>query len=309
MHVPRKIFFSAALLALLLTTTKTSAQTSVLNADPDFDTFEAQPTDAWQAYKIGNSGPAVYRSSMVEGWPKPPALHLSKNTTFDGGAYQIVNVTPGKGYHFEVGWAAVSYNGAIISPDPNAVARRTGIDPYGGTNPLASTVVWSPEHRDYSHFQLDDLKMDQYARNSKLTIFLRAKSDFTGGHVDVFFDHALLTENTSMGTISIAAPTATSAPATATRTRTVTVARVAQAPGATASPSSTNTVEPTATATDTVRPIASRTPRPTATPEETSDSGGASGLMVALLALGGLGVGGVALVGFGIVVFRLLGRR
>lgn len=142
-----------------------------------------------------------------------------------------------------------------------------------------------------------------------MTIFLRAKNDFTGGHVDVYFDHAVLTENTGMGTIAIVAPTATSAPATATRTRTATSARVAQAPGATSTPPPTATLEPTSTATDTPRPLPSRTPRATATPEETADAPGSPGITVVLLALGGIGVGGVALLGFGYIIFRLLGRR
>lgn len=234
---------------------------------------------------------------------------ITRESPFDGGVYQVVSVTPGKGYHFAVDWAAVRYSGGTVSNDLGSTGRLVGIDPFGGTNASAASVQWSSELRDGRHFQTPETQIDQFARSNKITIFLRVKNDYTGGLVEVYFDHALLTENTSMGTISIAAPTATSAPATATRTRTVTVARVAQAPGATPTPSSTNTVEPTATATDTVRPIASRTPRPTATPEETSDSGGASGLMVALLALGGLGLGGVALLGFGFVVFRLLGRR
>jgi len=307
MHVSLKVFLSV-LFILLLTASFVSAQTGALNADPDFDLFYAQSTDAWQAFKISANSARAYRS-IQEGWPKTPALWLQGNAPFDGGVYQIVNVTPGKGYHFEAGWAAVSYNGALVSPDPNAVARQIGIDPYGGTNPMASTVVWSSEHRDYSHFQLPDLQLDQYARNNKITIFLRAKNDFTGGHVDVYFDHAILTENTGMGTIVIAPPTATAAPATATRTRTQTAARIAQAPGATNTPPPIATLEPTSSATDTPRSIPSRTPRPSATPEETADAPSSPGITVILLVLGGLGVGGIALLGFAFIIFRILGRR
>lgn len=306
MYVVLKVLIPIVLI-LLLTTPFVSAQTGALNADPDFDGFTAQTTDAWQAFKIGNNSARAFRS-IQEGWPKTPALWLQGNAPFDGGVYQIVNVTPGKGYHFQADWAAVSYNGGALPNDLGQVARTIGIDPYGGINPQASSVVWSAELRDGRHFQTPETQLDQYARNSKITIFLRAKSDFAAGHVDVYFDHAMLTENTGMGTIVIAPPTATSAPATVTRTRTQTTARVAQGPGATSTPPSTATLEPTSTATDTIRPPASRTPRVTATPEEIPDAPKTPSVFVILLALGGLGVGGVALLGFGFIVFRLMGR-
>lgn len=307
MHVSLKIFLSV-LFILLLTTPFVSAQTGALNADPDFDLFTAQPTDAWQAFKIGNNSARAFRS-IQEGWPKSPALWLQGNAPFEGGVYQIVNATPGKGYHLAADWAAVSYNGGAVSNDLGQIARTIGIDPLGGTNPLASSVVWSAEVRGAEHFQVAALQLDQYAKSNKLTIFLKAKSEFTGGHVDVYFDHVVLTENTGMGTIVVAPPTATAAPATATRTRTQTTARSAQAPGATSTPPPTATLEPTSTATDTPRPLASRTPRVTATPEETADAPGSPGITVILLALGGLGVGGIALLGFGFVIFKILGHR
>lgn len=314
MHLSLKIFLPVVFI-LLLTTPFVSAQTGILNADPDFDNYVADPAGPWQTFKISNPGPRIWHSPKGgEGGPSGagnggPALWLNQDVPFDGGVYQVVTVTPGKGYHFEVAWAAVSYNGGGLPNDIGKVARQTGIDTYGGINPLASTVVWSGEHRDGSHLGVPGLQLDQYARNNKLTIFLRAKSEFTGGHVDVYFDHAVLTENTGMGTIVIAPPTAVAAPATATRTRTQTVPRVAQAPGATSTLPSTATLEPTSTVTDTPRPLPSRTPRVTATPEETSEASGSSGIFIILLALGGLGVGAVALLGFGFIMFRLLGRR
>lgn len=302
------IIFCSLLLILLDTTLPISAQTGTINTDPDFDVFTAQSTDAWQAFKIGTNSARAFRS-IQEGWPKTPALWLQGNAPFEGGVYQIVNVTPGKGYHFEADWAAVSYNGGAQPNDLGQVARTIGIDPLGGTNPLASSVVWSADVRGGEHFQVAALQLDQYAKSNKLTIFLKAKNDFTGGHVDVYFDHAVLTENTGMGVITVAPPTATSAPAT-TRPATATTAprtRVAQVSAATATLAPTLTLEPTST--DTPRPLPTRISRPTATPEPTQDTPSGFSPLTAVIGLAACGMGVIGLAVFGFIVFRLLGRH
>ncbi len=307
MRVSLKIFFPV-LFILHLTTALVFAQTGAINADPDFDNYNADPAGPWQTFKISNPGPKIWRTEKGgEGLPGP-ALWLNRDTPFYGGVYQVVSVTPGKGYHFQVDWAAVNYNGGAIPNDQGLVARQVGIDPYGGTNPLASTVQWSGEHRDGSKFKVPGLQLDQYARNNKLTVFLRAKSEFSG-HVDVYFDHAILTENAGMGVITVAPPTATAAPATATRPApTVARTRVALATSATATPPPpTVTLEPTST--ETPRPLPTRTPRPTATPEETASASSPQVAVMVLIGLGGLGTVGVGLFVFGFMVFRLLGRR
>ena len=157
MHVSLK-FFSSALFILLLSASLASAQTGAINADPDFDKYDADPNGPWQTFKIGAVGPRVWHSPKGgEGWPGGPALSLTRETPYDGGVYQVVNVTPGKGYHFEVAWAAVRYSGGTVPNDIGKTGRLIGIDPYGGTNAAASTVQWSPELRDGRHFQTPEL--------------------------------------------------------------------------------------------------------------------------------------------------------
>lgn len=303
-------------LFLFLTIDSVVAQTGAVNADPDFTNYTGDGGGTWIRFKISSLWPNIWRTEKGgEGGPNNagnggPALWIYKNTPFDGGVYQVVPVAPGHGYHFEVAWAAVRYSGGAVSPDIGALARQVGIDPYGGTNPLASTVVWSAEHRDASHLGVPGLQMDQHARNSKITIFLRAKSDYTDGTAEVFYDHAILTENTSMGVIVIAPPTPTAAPATPTRVASPTRAptRVAQAPAATA----TTQPSPTATATDiptnTPPPTVTRTRRPTVAPEEAASPSEGSFSPNILILIGALGAVGIGLGIFGFVIFHLLGR-
>ncbi len=308
---------SSLILFLAVTENSVLAQSGAVNADPDFTNYSGDSGGTWIRFKISSVWPNIWRTDKGgEGGPKGsgdggPALWIYRNTPFDGGVYQVVPVTPGHGYHFQVGWAAVRYSGGNVSADIGKLARQVGIDPYGGTDPTASTVQWSAEHRDASHWDVPGLQMDQHARNSKITIFLRAKSEFTDGTAEVFFDHAILTENPSMGVITVAPPTPTVAPATATRTAAPTQVRtrVAQAPSATTtaqpSPSSTATAIPT----NTSPPTATRTRPPTVAPEETNNnSSDGMPLVNILIAVGTFGAAGIGLLVFGFVIFHLLGR-
>lgn len=240
------------------------AQGGVVNQDPDFDGFYNSgdgTSGAWKPFKISNPGPAIWKHT-TEGWPKGPSLWIYADaTSFDGGVYQVVSVTPGRGYHFEVAWAVVRHSGDLVRDDVN-LARQVGIDPTGGTNPLSSNVQWSGEYRGTGKFP-PELAIDQHARSDRITIFLRAKNYYTTSRAEVFFDHAVLTEN---GAPPIVIPSPTRPPATATVTKQATPTavrtRVAVAP------TNTHTVAP-ATFVPSATPLltATRTPRATATPE------------------------------------------
>lgn len=242
------------------------AQGATVNADPDFDGFystgDGNP-GAWKPFKISNPGPTIWKHP-VEGFPRGPSVWIYADArTFDGGIYQQVAVKAGAGYHFEVQWASVRHGGVSIVDDVQLV-RMVGIDPFGGTNPLAPTVRWSSEYFG-SGKATHDLAVDEYARSAQITIFIRAQNRYIDSRNEVFFDHALLTENTSMPPIQIAPPTATLAPSATARPASPTIARTRTATPQPVLP----TLAPTATSipTNTAEPTATRTPRATATPE------------------------------------------
>jgi hypothetical protein len=310
MHVrPSHILIAITFLFVFLSVRSiVSAQGATINADPDFDHFYTTGdgnSGVWKPYKISNPGPAIWKAP-TEGWPKGPSLWIYGDAIqFDGGVYQVVAVTPGHGYHFEVAWAVVRHGGAAVHDDSQLI-RQVGIDPYGGTNPLSPNVQWSGEYTGSGKFA-PELAIDQYAQGDHITIYLRAQNRYTDSRNEVFFDHAVLTEN-GAPPIAVAPPTAvptvrpTAAPklAAPTRTRAVVIA-----------PTSTSTPEPTLTATpeptETREPTPTRTPRATATPDAPAAAPLVSRLTVSLALVACLGAGG-GIILLGALIFLFVSR-
>ncbi len=297
MHVRQLLLANYLLFTLLLLfPVAIHAQGGGLLQDGGFDGFYASgdgSSGVWKPFKLSTPGPVISKHAL-EGWPRGPSLHIYGDAIqFDGGVYQVVGVTPGKGYHFEVQWAVVSYGG--VGMTESKVIRQVGIDPYGGTDPRSSNIVWSGEYRGSGKCARPcpaDLGVDAHARSDKITVFLRARSEYTDSHVDVYFDSAGLQEN-GAPPIVVAPPTATPAPQPTARPATATPIRTRVAAAATATPTAT------AAPTETREPTATRTPRATIVPpaEESSTAMptltlfilGAGCLFFAMLALGGIG--------------------
>jgi hypothetical protein len=79
----------------------------------------------------------VFLSEDIETPPDP-------GKPFDAVVYQQVAVTPGAGYSLS-GWM-VSFCGGSATPSSCPagyyIAKMLGIDPTGGTNPTAPSVIW-----------------------------------------------------------------------------------------------------------------------------------------------------------------------
>ena len=313
-----KIWLLLALVGLSLIARETvDAQSGTVNADPDFDQFYGKgdgTSGPWIPFYNSTPRPTIWKHP-TEGWPKGPSLWIhADNMTYDGGVYQVVNVTPGHGYHFEVAWAVVRHAGNLVRDDVQLV-RTIGIDPFGGTNPLSPNVHWCPDYYGTGKFP-PELAIDDFARNTQITIFIRAQNHYPDSTNEVFIDHAVMTDNgsTTQVTLPTVAPTAApKAAATATKVPpTATRPRVALAPTATSTPepTATFTTTPSPTVATTTAPLATRTPRATPTPEpvETNPLSQAPswllalGMVVCVIGAGGL----VVLAG---VVYWFLHRR
>ena len=316
MHLlSRKTLISIALLSLSLflsARTPANAQGPILDADPEFDLFYNVgdgTSGPWKPFYLSNPHPTVFKHP-TEGWPKGPSLWIhADNTTFDAGAYQVVAVSAGHGYHFEVAWAVVTHAGVGVH-DNSQLIRQVGIDPYGGTAPLSPHVQWSGEYDGSGKFA-PELAIDQYAQSDHITIFLRAQNRYTDSTNSVYFDHAVLTDNGS-APIAVASatlpptarpPTPTAKPAAPTRTRVALVV-----------PTTTDTPAPTFTATSSP----TSTPRPTATlaptevvvdaASDTADSSPVAARLTMSLALVACLAGGGGLVLLG-TLFYLFAHR
>ena len=131
----------------------------------------------------------------------PPHYHLA---TVDGrqvqqwsgdglaGVYQQVTVEAGTAVRLEATTRAWSTSGESpgVSQEPAWVRQRVGLDPLGGTDPLASTVMWSAPGQLLDTW--GTLAVETYAEAATVTVFLSAYPNAPRRHNDIYFDAARL---------------------------------------------------------------------------------------------------------------------
>ncbi|HSJ52464.1 MAG TPA: hypothetical protein VLC52_01855 [Anaerolineae bacterium] len=282
-----------------------------------FDTFGEQFYEGkrlevpvgWTAFVLG--GNVDFRTSIDTYWGAPSLWLLSDGVPFTAGIYQQVSVTPGVVYQADAGWAAVT------RPD---FERKIGLDPTGGTNPQAGTVVWGPAEWGINSWP--DLTARTRASGPTMTVFVWVNHQVTYGNDWIFVDAVGLWPDTSQPVWTVtpppsptptrrpatatprpAAPTATTEPPTATATATPTETPTlpptdTPTPTATHTPTSTPTFTPTP-GPPTATPLPTRTPLPTIVPvarvlgqagadSEPGSQAGGSGTLVLVLAAGAL---------------------
>ncbi len=173
----------------------------------------------------------------------------------EAGLYQQVSgLMPGVRLRFDVyieTWSCLAegaWNNCPTAPNSNQPApmhTRVGIDPTGGTNPWAATVVWSQEMETYDHWT--DFWVEATAAANTVTVFVYSRADWADGwpriNNDVYIDDASLIALDENGTPwptftpTPPPPTPTPRPPTATPPR----------PTPTAVPPTPTTSAPTAT--------------------------------------------------------------
>lgn len=115
---------------------------------------------------------------------------------FDAAIYQEVNVTPGVAYSLS-GWMLSLCGGSTMPndcPEGYYMAKLLGIDPTGGTDPLADTVIWVENRRNFvengERVGWQNLQVSAVAQAETITVFGRIRSPFQwhGNHafVDAF---------------------------------------------------------------------------------------------------------------------------
>jgi hypothetical protein len=241
-----------------------------------FDTFEQQRFDGkqiqvpqgWWHFVV--SGDLDFRPSDDTYWGAPSLGLVSDGVPFCAGVYQQVQVTPGLVYLADAGWAAVT---------KTDFERRIGLDPTGGTDPQASSVIWGPSEWGLNSWP--DLTVSARATGSTMTVFVWANHPITYGDDWIFVDAVGLWPDpnqpaaTRTPTVPPPTPTrprptrtATQLPPTSTGTATPEppTATMTSSPMPTQVPSETATATETPTATDTPTPaLPTETPLPTRT--------------------------------------------
>ena len=191
--------------------------------DPGGDTQYGSVVNAWQPF-IFNGSPPQFRWVNNEGIYRGQSQQIFSTNTFDAGIYQVItNLTPNNYYWFRLGWApaAKSYSGPNV--DSNAVGRKVGVDPFGGTDPKSPNVIWGPDFfGDTKGLNRNQLILFFPARASSVTIFMRAlATDGSNGENRVWFNAPCMEARPDVPPAAPLQPTATiTPPPTATRTAT-----------------------------------------------------------------------------------------
>lgn len=175
-----------------------------LLANPGFETGSgsgpARPVVGWTTggsmdIKAADGGWFWGLTPRSGGWLLQGAVNGSSS---DGHIYQrVTGVTAGRDYTFSA-WVQTAmrendtWKYDVWNNRDRLIHIRLGIDPAGGTNPNAASVVWTP--RMYSHRRYTQLATSAIAQGSALTVFVRMQGSGGQWHLYAVDDCALTHE-------------------------------------------------------------------------------------------------------------------
>ena len=111
----------------------------------------------------------------------------------EAGLYQVVGgVKSGQRLRFSIYMEAWSspFNDPSHSSSQPSMGMKVGIDPYGGSNPWSSNIVWSPIQESFDHFSL--FTVEAVARNNAVSVWTHSQPVYPLEHNDVYVDEASL---------------------------------------------------------------------------------------------------------------------
>lgn len=224
----------------------------------DMDAFYGAPPRqlpvGWTAFVLSGE-PDFYQDDHTF-FGGPNLTIRSVGGAFKAGILTQAPVSPGAGYRASIAWGAPNA--------PDLFGRQLGIDPTGGADPSAPTVIWGPMHWGEGrilNYPPPDVNIDVKARAvaDKLTVFFLTDHPQSSGDNLILVDAIALYPDDSAPAVELP-PTPTPEPPTPEP-----VQEVAAAAAPAAAPADTATPLPT----DTPTPVPTETPTPAATPSPT----------------------------------------
>jgi hypothetical protein len=153
----------------------------------------SRPTDAQQTVE-----PTYTRCGADEQPARVRTGRAAQAYATDGGAHaaglmQTVAVTPGQALRFTAyGYAwSTTEDDPGRSVSPGNVRLRIGLDPEGGSNPFAESVIWSDEKQVYDTYG-EGFVVEATASHAEVTVFLFSAAELPKRHNQVFWDDASL---------------------------------------------------------------------------------------------------------------------
>lgn len=184
---------------------RTSGMPSFQNAQPKYIAASAASGQGIQPRIRSGSDAQIYYSFFE---------------THDGGIYQQVSVPNGAELRFSIYahvWSS-TFDDVNVSEDPGGVVFRVGIDPLGGTDPNASSVVYSAPAVFYDTFR--QYSVIATAQRSTVTVFVRSSFGDPVQNTYIYLDDAVLELTEAPASPPTSPPQPTSTPVTPTATPT-----------------------------------------------------------------------------------------
>lgn len=118
--------------------------------------------------------------------------------THDGGVFQRVPVSQGAELTFSVFvyvWSSATFANPDESAQPQDVDVQIGIDPLGGQDGTASSIIWSDAARFYDEYR--QLSVGATAQATAVTVFIRSTPKGAIGVNNIYVDDASLVQTGS----------------------------------------------------------------------------------------------------------------
>ena len=178
--------------------------------DPPYTQYrgaDCQVASGWEPFWYGGPEPywmdtRVFASNLGTGWVEriegaTSQMILATEPYTAGLQQQVTGLMPGVGYGFHAAMLTIFETSAPPAVDGTMV-KEVGMDPTGGTDPQASTVIWSEvDDHDEGPWSID-LRTAVYAEAPTMTVFIRVTSLYESGGWPLvnlsFLDSAILAE-------------------------------------------------------------------------------------------------------------------
>lgn len=181
-----------------------------------FHNVNCQVATGWQRFSYDGPEPCfmdtrVFASSHLGGgWVEriegsTSQMVVSTEPYNAGILQQVTGLTPGLGYGFHAAMLTI-FQTSAGDPDDGTMIKDVGIDPTGGTDPQASTVVWSePDDHDLGPWDTER-RTAVWAQGSTATVFIRVRSPYPSGGLPLmnqsFLDSAILAQTPTVTAVS-----------------------------------------------------------------------------------------------------------
>ena len=181
-----------------------------------FQGADLQVASGWQRFWYGGDEPywmdgREFADHMGTGWVDrmegETAQFVWSTQPYTAGIRQQVGgLTPGVAYGFHAALLTIFQTSANDPPVDGTMIKQVGMDPTGGTDPQAPTVVWSDaDDHDQGPWALE-LRTSVFAEAPAVTVFIRVDSLYPSGDLPYlnlsFLDSSILARTPTIAATS-----------------------------------------------------------------------------------------------------------